>query len=281
MNLQEYISSGLLEAYVLGALPEAECAQVAADIARYPELAAEVAILQATLGDMAKATAMAPPPAMEDKIWAAIQAQNNHTASNVVTPAPTPTKTIELNSARTRSFMPRWASAAAVAALIVSLIGNYVYWNANKNLEANNQSLAANLKTVQDSSTNMSSKLASYQHANDMMAKPGTRMVMMHSMQPGHEMGGMILWDTTSKQVAMMVNKMPPPPAGKQYQLWVIQGKTPVSLGVLPLDMKPSDMKMAEGIATGDAFAVSLEKEGGSPTPDMQQIYVLGAVHQG
>lgn len=279
MNLQEYISSGLLEAYVLGALPEAECAQVAADVARYPELAAEVAVLEATLGDMARATAVPPPLAMEDKIWTAIQAQSNRPAANVV--APIANKTIELTGSKTRSFMPRWASAAAVAALVISLIGNYVYWNANKNLEATNQSLAANLKSVQDSSTAMSHRLASYQHANDMMAKPSTRMVMMHSMQPGHEMGGMILWDTSSKQVAMMVNKMPPPPAGKQYQLWVIQGKTPVSLGVLPLNMQPSDMKMADGVASGDAFAVSLEKEGGSPTPDMQQIYVLGTVHQG
>jgi anti-sigma-K factor RskA len=63
-----------------------------------------------------------------------------------------------------------------------------------------------------------------------------------------------------------------------QYQLWVIQGGKPVSMGVLPNSMAntPSIQKIGMRIESGEAFAISLEKAGGSPTPTMEQIYVLG-----
>ena len=56
MNIKEYISSGILEAYVLGALSEEEQVQVVADIAAYPELAAEVAAIETTMQQFAEAT---------------------------------------------------------------------------------------------------------------------------------------------------------------------------------------------------------------------------------
>jgi len=65
---------------------------------------------------------------------------------------------------------------------------------------------------------------------------------------------------------------------GKQYQMWVIQDGKPVSMGVIPdeLVIQGGMTKLEMQVTNGQAFAISLEKTGGSPVPTMEQIQVLG-----
>jgi anti-sigma factor RsiW len=48
VNIKDYISSGILEAYVLGELPEQERAEVERNLSLYPELKKELAQVEAT-----------------------------------------------------------------------------------------------------------------------------------------------------------------------------------------------------------------------------------------
>ena len=69
---------------------------------------------------------------------------------------------------------------------------------------------------------------------------------------------------------------------GKDYELWLVDdGAKPVSMGVIPdqgearLKVKP---ELAKLIDTGDAFAVSVEQTGGSPTGEAQgPVIAVGA----
>ena len=76
------------------------------------------------------------------------------------------------------------------------------------------------------------------------------------------------------------VDNLPMPPSDKQYQLWALKDGKPIDAGVF--DMKPGtdgDMHMMPvTIAEADAFAVTLEKKGGSPTPTLTQLYVMGKI---
>ncbi len=80
-----------------------------------------------------------------------------------------------------------------------------------------------------------------------------------------------VYWDTKSKDVYLLVNNMPAPPTDLQYQLWAIVDGTPVDAGVF--DMKDGIIKM-KNIQRAQAFAISLEKKGGSIAPTV--IYMLG-----
>ena len=77
MDVKAYIESGILEAYVLDALTPEEKAGVAADIAAYPELAAEVKDIEEGLFAFAQAGAVVPPPEMKEQIWDAIVKQQS------------------------------------------------------------------------------------------------------------------------------------------------------------------------------------------------------------
>ena len=67
---------------------------------------------------------------------------------------------------------------------------------------------------------------------------------------------------------------LPAAPAGRQYQLWAIVNGQPLDAGMLR-DTKMQVQQM-KAFAQADAFAITLEKSGGSPTPTMSALYVMG-----
>ena len=56
----------------------------------------------------------------------------------------------------------------------------------------------------------------------------------------------------------------------------MVDGK-PVDAGVFDLNAGPGMFKM-KNIPRAQAFAITLEKKGGSPTPSLDKLYVLGKV---
>jgi anti-sigma-K factor RskA len=89
-------------------------------------------------------------------------------------------------------------------------------------------------------------------------------------------MAATVYWSKGDGAAYVAMNALPKPPQGKQYQLWVIQNGKPVSMGVLPDDMAntPGMQKVNMAVMSADAFAISLEIAGGSPSPT--EVYVVG-----
>jgi anti-sigma-K factor RskA len=73
-----------------------------------------------------------------------------------------------------------------------------------------------------------------------------------------------------------MVKNLPQPAAGKQYQLWAIVDNKPVDAGMLDMAHGHQMVKM-KNIPRAQLFAITLEEQGGSPTPK-GPMYVLGKV---
>ena len=70
---------------------------------------------------------------------------------------------------------------------------------------------------------------------------------------------------------------MPKAPEGKEYQLWAIVDGKPVDLGMYD-ENNSQKLQAMKTISKPQAFAITLENKGGSPTPTMEQMYVLGNV---
>jgi anti-sigma-K factor RskA len=77
--------------------------------------------------------------------------------------------------------------------------------------------------------------------------------------------------DTVGRAV-LVTRKMPPPPSGKVYQLWLQQpGQGMVSAGVMPV--KPDQTVILKGdAATATAAGITVEPEGGSSKPTTAPI---------
>ncbi len=285
MNAQDYISSGLLEAYVLGGLSLTESEQVAGAMCRFPEVAGEITRLEADLLLAAEEDAVVPPPALEDKIWASIQASGAQITIAAASAPHTQDAPAEKHAPKVIPFegsQPRrtmaWARAAIWLALAGSVVTNFMLWSGRN---ADQQSLASiqhKVDAMGNQQQTLTASLDRYKHEAEMMAQPGMQPVPMLSTQPGHAMAATMYWDKTKSEAYVSVQKLPPPPAGMQYQLWAIADGKPVDIGMMDNEVALSGgmQKVPKAVTAGQAFAVSLEKIGGNPTPTADKIYLLG-----
>src|SRR5207237_341133 len=104
---------------------------------------------------------------------------------------------------------------------------------------------------------------------------PTMKQVSMPSAKPGVSYIATVFWDTKSKDVYLLNNNLPAAPQGKQYQLWALVDGKPVDAGMMDVCAGVCHMK---NIPKAEAFAITLEKQGGSPSPDLGQLYVLGKI---
>jgi anti-sigma-K factor RskA len=80
----------------------------------------------------------------------------------------------------------------------------------------------------------------------------------------------MVAWNPKTSSGMLSMDRMPDPPPGRDYQLWVIDPSkpAPVNAGVLPRGVASHPFIAGDVRMPGrPGFAVSLERAGGSPTP--------------
>lgn len=271
MNIKEYIESGMLEAYALGALTEQERAIVEADIAVYPELAAELEAIEATMHRLADEQAVPPPAFMQEQIWNAL---NLEAATQEAPPAP---KSVPLPPSDVKQRQPSWLRAAIWAAVVVSVLTNFMLLSQRNKSREEQAVLAAKVDSMSSAQQELTAMVGAYKKEMDMLADPAMQTVVMRK-EGDTKMAGMVYWSKDKGEAYLALHNLPMPPQGKQYQLWVIQDGKPVDMGVISNDMVTKDgmvQKIPMTVASGQAFAISIENEGGNPTPT--QVYMVGA----
>jgi anti-sigma-K factor RskA len=147
LNIQEYISTGILEAYVLGELTEAERAQVEKNVSMSPELKAEMLKVEETLEAFAMKAAIKPRPELKGMIMGKIPG-----GDKIVSTEKRETKIVELKA---RFNYWKYAAAASIAFALLTSYLAYHYrqrWVDTQtnldNLITQNQQMAENYNTV-------------------------------------------------------------------------------------------------------------------------------------
>ena len=248
MNTQEYISSGIVESYVLGLTSDEERSEFEKMCKQYPEVLAARTAFELALEKQALENAIAPPADLKNKIIDKIAATD---------------KIISMQSAPARKI--NWLKYAAAASVI--LLAGSLYYNI---------SLYNNNKSLQDNYDNTLSKLNDVQKDIQILQQnPNIKMASMNGTEVSPHSYATVYWDTTSHDVYLLANNLPMPATDKQYQLWAIFNGQPVDLGVFDIK-KERLLIQAKNTQGAEAFAITLEKKGGSPTPTMGKMYVMG-----
>jgi anti-sigma-K factor RskA len=233
VDIQQFISSGIIEAYVLGMASDEEVRELESLSAQHPEIAAAIEEAQQSMEDFALLHAVEPPAGMKDQIWAVLEQEQP--GDTTVTPSD--------NNSNVRTFTPRPEepmikrsygpmAAAVVALLIGSVVLNFIFWSKN---EKTSQELAA-VKTEQEKIvvSNQEYKARLDQSARDiqLITDPAMKPVALAGVGTHTQNQAMVFWDTRSKEVYLALKNMPAAPSGKQYQLWAIVDGKPVDAGV-------------------------------------------------
>ena len=87
---------------------------------------------------------------------------------------------------------------------------------------------------------------------------------------------GRLSYDQESRELVFEVDSLPAPPPEMTYQLWVVRGSTPVSLGTFgPAANGHAELTVDTPLATGETLAVTLEPAGGSGAPTTQPFLAI------
>ena len=71
---------------------------------------------------------------------------------------------------------------------------------------------------------------------------------------------------------------MHPLPKGKQYQLWALVDGKPVDAGLLDMEVASTTFQKVKNVMQAQTFAITIENVGGSESPTLSTLHVLGNV---
>lgn len=260
MNVQEYISSGIVESYVLGLASAEEQAEFESMCRQYQEVLQARISFEEAMQKQAMQNAVAPPPALKQQIMEATL----RSEAKVIP--------IDTSKALKKTNWLKYAVAACAILLAGSLFWNISQYNRNQKLQRTYDDLVKDYDSNAVRLNEIQEEIA--------MIRPNRnlKMAAMKGLPISPASFATVYMDTTTKDVYLVVNNLPKPASDKQYQLWALLNGQPIDLGMIDndyfVDQKKLVLKM-KNVSNAQAFAITLEKEGGNPTPQ-GDMYVLG-----
>ncbi|WP_242206608.1 anti-sigma factor [Aestuariivivens insulae] len=261
MDIKAYIESGILELYVAGALSEKENMEVHALMQEHPEILQEVLEIEKAITQLTAATS-------RDKDQAALENIKERLGFNP--------KVIPITKPKYN-----WVTYTGWAASVILTLG--LFWTINKNKQ-----LSSDIQTVTIEKSYLEQQIeAANTNLNDaktlisVLRDDNITQVPLAGQGNFAQTYAKVYWDKDQQRIFLDAAGLPEPPAGKVYQVWslTLNPLTPVSLGTLD-SFITDDNKIfeIENLNQSEAFGITLEPEGGSESPTMEQLYTLGVV---
>ncbi|RYE19318.1 MAG: anti-sigma factor [Sphingobacteriales bacterium] len=273
-DIKAYIESGILELYVLGDVSAEEKLQVQEMVSKHPEVKAELDAIETSLENYAAANAVDPSEKVRDRV---LNSMLINLGDDRIFPGQTTREkdNVAALPARPSNFY-KYAFAACLALLLVSiavLVGMYDSLQESKMrlvaLQLDNQQFSKRVNL-------MDLQLGVFRDSTFRFIKlKGTPKTPASVMT--------IAWSSVKRKVMidMADLKLPENDKNHQYQLWAIVNGKPVDLGVFDAASAradTADMKEMKPVAAPQAFAVTLEKRGGSANPTMEEMVVISNI---
>ncbi|SDF24441.1 Anti-sigma-K factor rskA [Dyadobacter soli] len=294
MNIQAYIESGILEEYVLGTVTPQEKQEVECMSHIYPEIKEELLRTESALEEYALKHQATPPPSLKESIFAQmnfeapaeeetkaeeITEEKSISSPDVTATAQPEARVIDnaFERVETQVVTPAWAKLAAAAAVLLALFAGWSAMQMTDMKHVNNDAVAK-VESMQADMAAMKTQAEYNQALAALFRSPTYKHVHLAGLPKSPESAVSAFWNTQTNEVLLDVQNLPAAPQGKQYQLWSIVDGKPVDIGMIDNAFTGKVLKMKNTKAGSVAFAITLEKEGGNPTPTMDEMYVMGKV---
>ncbi len=247
MNIEEYISSGILELYVMGSLTQNEIIEVEKNILLYPKIKNEVIEIELALENLSLQNNIIEPPAF-NKDFILIN-------SKILNSTKISTKNIN----KTKIFdIYKFAASIIIVGLLGLTLNFYLKYN-------NLKKEVSILTKINQANSN---KLGIYE------SKDFVRIKMNNTDSNLAPIENTIIWNKNTSELYLNWERNSLLKENEQFQLWAIVNGAPVDLGVF---YEGQLLKM-KNVSLPSAFAVTIEKKGGSKSPTLNKMVVFGKV---
>ena len=261
MNTKEYISTGILEAYVLGELSVSEKQEVENKLAQYPELRGELMQIEETQEAFLQRAAITPRTKLKEQVLSSVENQNQ-------------TKVV--------SLVPSYWRLAAAASITIGLFVSYLAYDyrdkwlktvvALNSMVDENQQIAQNYNIVNQ-------KLDKIEQDFSVIENTAFTKVVMKGTDNNPNALASVYWNSTSKEAYLSIQTLREISKDNQFQLWAIVDGKPVDMGVF--DENFSGLLKMKNVSGAQAFAVTIEPRGGKETPSLETMQVIGNIVKG
>ena len=257
MNLNEYIRSGILEEYCLGLTSEEENREVEAIAAKHPEVRESLRKLCDGIESYAQVHAVPPPERLKQNVIDGLEKEKKPAAS-------------------IRSLL--LPIAAAVAILVLSGMSFMFYQNqeiARKDLAA----LTQQVKKLQSNYAALNNSHESLQTKYGLLKDVRTHHVQMQGSHHAPKAQCVMYWNPEHKDAYLNIVNLPSPPQGHAYQVWADVNGHHHNMGLINMaaaDPDSSFLHPLPYIEDSRGFVITLEKQGGSPHPTVEKLFVKG-----
>ena len=203
-----------------------------------------------------------PPARSKERLMRALAAEPRGAAPAETVPAP-----------GRRNFWLAWIPAAIALAVIVFAIS----------LRQSNQSMHDQLAELRNRYNDQKIQLAQAQENMRLLLAPDAVHVSLTPPKAGKQPNATAIVSPSQNRMTLMASNLPPVPAGKAYELWIIppQG-APVAAGVFKPDEHGNAMMLDHALPTTQmkTFALTVEDEAGSDKPT-SPILLVGTMGEG
>ena len=218
--------------------------------------------LQALRGDLGllglSSSGPQPPARSKERLMRAIAAE------------PRGVSAASPGAAPRRSFGWAWVPTLAAVVLLAALAG---LWRSNGRMKDQLAELAGHNQDQAIQLDRLNEELR-------LLTAPDAVHVSLNPQKSPKQPSGTAIFSPSRSRMMFMASNLPPVPAGKAYELWIIPAQgAPMAAGVFKPDEHGNavmmDQKMPAGVEA-KAFAVTVEKEEGSDKPT-SPIMLMGA----
>lgn len=279
MNIEEYISSGILESYVLGETSDSENALISCLVKTNSNVAAELKSIQEIQEQIAFNNAQTPPNDLKSKIWNSIVDQNNTIDSTDLSSREF--SLIEKNESKkdesvnqTIILRPNKSYWIGIAASFIALISFGIFSVHYMNLATK---YAKEIEKIKDKETFLNKNLALKSKEIKFLSASNTKKIVLNGIENKENYRVVAHWNENDKKLVLSEIQLPTLKNDKQYQLWALIDGKPHNAGILNSTNIEDYLEMIP-VEKPQAFAITIEPNGGSEVPHLEDLCVLGEV---
>ncbi len=270
MKANEIIASGLLESYVLGTASAEEIIQIQDLCKQHPELLSEIEAIEAGLMDFSAKISRPLDARLKHKIASQLDfSETKPTSAKVIS--------LEKGSADKLKFY-RFGLAASVLLFVTSFAYNILLNQRLKEVNGELAQLNAAKSYMAEEMKVQQASLSSMNNELQVLANPMVKTVALKGMNMLEKKSAMVHVNMETNEVYFNASALPKSPEQKQYQLWAIVDGKPVDAGMIDMNSTAQVFQKMKSVKGAQAFAVTIEKMGGSAVPTMEMMCLLGNV---